>query len=309
MTEDTNSSDSSPSRNTRSSRERKNSLKRALQQTIGLQEVINDSTINKLDEVVNKADDITNETSTQEKVNNQQEVLIDSEMMTLSSKILKTCTNTLTKRMCDYNYIDFAQKLINHLEETSDNSQSPNWSVLEMQVTKLIKRMPNYSTLLGTLEPLEKKVIVRKKPQQRILSQAAMKVPDKLVPQANTKDEDSVERTVRKIKKLIACYYKETRKPIDLFQLILHPDDFGRTIRNLLYISFLVKDGVVKLKKNNRGSLVVEPCHKQANSQNKESNKNKTGSQNVISLNMDQWMILKRAYKVQEPMIDFDEDK
>lgn len=45
-------------------------------------------------------------------VKNQQEVLIDSEMMTLSSKILKTCTSSLTKRMCDYNYVDFAEKLV-----------------------------------------------------------------------------------------------------------------------------------------------------------------------------------------------------
>lgn len=292
-----------------SPRNRRNSLKQVLQQTIILQEVINDSTINKLDAVINKADDITNETSVQEKVKNQQEVLIDSEMMTLSSKILKTCTNSLTKRMCDYNYIDFAEKLVNYLENTSDNSQSLNWSLLEKQVTKLFKSVPNYNTLLGTLEPLEKKVIVRKKPQQRILSQAAMKVPDKILPQqVNTKDEDSVEKTVKKIKKLIVCYCKEMRKPLDLFQLILHPHDFGRTIRNLLYISFLVKDGVIKLKKDNRGSLVVEPCHVQTSSQERQSN-NKTGNQSVISLNMDQWMILKRAYEVQEPMIDFDEDK
>lgn len=99
------------------------------------------------------------------------------------------------------------------------------------------------------MDPLEKKTIVRKKPEQRIALQAVMKIPDKLVPHTNIKDEDSVERTVRKIKKLITGYCKETEKPLDFFQLILHPHDFGRTIRNMLYISFLVKDGVIKLKK------------------------------------------------------------
>lgn len=101
-------------------------------------------------------------------------------------------------------------------------------------------------------------MIVRKKPQQRILSQAAMKVPDKLA-QANTKDEDSVERTVRKIRKLIVCHYKEVRKPLDLFELTLHPHDFGKTNRNLLYISFLVKDGVIKLKKGTCFYCVKNP--------------------------------------------------
>lgn len=99
------------------------------------------------------------------------------------------------------------------------------------------------------MDPLEKKTIVRKKLEQKIVLQAAMKIPDKLISHGNTKDEDSVERTVRKIKKLIICYCKEAEKPLDFFQLILHPHDFGKTIRNMLYISFLVKDGVVKLKK------------------------------------------------------------
>lgn len=87
---------------------------------------------------------------------------------------------------------------------------------------------------------------MRKKPEPRVPQQAKLVVPDKVVPQASAKDKDSVERTVRKIRKLIARHCKETRKPLDFFRLILHPD-FGRTIRNLLYISFLVKDGVVKI--------------------------------------------------------------
>lgn len=174
----------------------------------------------------------------------------------------------------------------------------------------------------GTLDPLEKKTIVRKKPEQRVVLQAAMRVPDKLMPHGNTKDEDSVERTVRKIKKLITCYCKETEKPLDFFQLILHPHDFGKTIRNMLYISFLVKDGVVKLKKgvflsfliffilstsspvifflsyyqnliiifiSDHRNLIVEPCLKEINIQEKQINK--MGIQNVTSLNMKQWRV------------------
>jgi len=289
--------------NMRSSKERKSCLKRALHQTLVLQEVINDSTINKLDEAINEADHVNHETSVQEKVTNQQEVFIDSQMMTSSSKVLKTCTISLTKRMRDYDHVDFSQKLVRNLQETGD---SPNWSLLERRVTKLFKRIANSRTLLGTLDPLEKKTVVRKKPEQRVASQVAMTVPDKVVPRADAKDEDSVERTVRKIRKLITCYCKKAGKPLDFFQLILHPSDFGRTIRNMLYISFLVKDGVVKLKKDHR-NLVVEPYHKDSNSQGKRSDKRSI--QNVTSLNMKQWRILKKAYRLEQPMIDFDEEK
>ncbi|TGZ54296.1 Uncharacterized protein DBV15_11606, partial [Temnothorax longispinosus] len=236
------------SSNARSSRERKNCLKRALQQTLVLQEVANGSTINKLDEAINEVDHVTSETSIEEKG--------------------KTFARNIRK----------------------------------ITVSELVTFRET-----GTLDPLEKKIIVRKKPEQRVASQPAVTVPDKLVPHANTKDEDSVERTVRKIKKLITCYCKEAGKPLDFFQLILHPHDFGRTIRNMLYISFLVKDGVMKLKKDHR-SLVVEPYHKEINSQQKRSS-NRMGIQNVTSLNMKQWRILKKAYRLEQPMIDFDEEK
>lgn len=89
-----------------------------------------------------------------------------------------------------------------------------------------------------------------------------MKVPQKLVTQTNTKEEDSVEQTVRKIKKLIICCCKERQQPLDLFELILHPDDFGKTVRHLLYVSFLVKDGVVKLSNGNFFYLVLIFFHR-----------------------------------------------
>ncbi|XP_011348281.1 EP300-interacting inhibitor of differentiation 3 isoform X2 [Ooceraea biroi] len=340
----------------RSPMERKNCLKRVLRQTLSLQ-LENDCTINKLDEAVNEADNVTNETSLQEKISNQQEVLIDSQMMTTSAKVLKTCTGTLTKKMRDYNYADFTQRLVRHLGEGSEESSqpNPNWSLLETRVMKMFRKIANYDTILGlfvlrtdqnysfltmfsqkcvssephfksvfkislwlyefifisgTLEPLEKKVIVRKKPEPRLAKQAPMVVPDKVVPQAKAKDEDSVERTVRKIRKLIASRCKETRQPLDFFRLILHPQDFGRTVRNLLYISFLVKDGVVKLKKDNNGDLVVQPCRRE-NSQRSspDEERDRTSIQNVISLNIKQWTILKEAYRLEEPMIDFDEEK
>ncbi|KAL0127358.1 hypothetical protein PUN28_005574 [Cardiocondyla obscurior] len=290
--------------NNRSSRERRHCLKNALQQTLILQDTVSDSTINKLNEAINQVDHVTLETSIEEKASNQQEVLIDSQMMTTSSKVLKTCTISLTKRMRDYDHVNFAEKLKKYLQDTS-KKQSPNWSLLERWVTNSFKRIANSRTLLGTLNPLEKKVIVRKKHEQRLPQNAVVTVPDKVVPNIHAKDEDSVERTVRKIKKLIICYCKETGKPVDFFQLILHPRDFGRTIRNMLYISFLVKDGVVKLKKDGR-SLVVEPCRKEIHSREKRSS-DSVGIQNVLSLNMKRWNILTKAYRLEQPMIDFDE--
>ncbi|XP_014467392.1 PREDICTED: EP300-interacting inhibitor of differentiation 3-like isoform X2 [Dinoponera quadriceps] len=276
----------------RSSKERKDCLRRILEQTFILHDAINTTTIKKLDEAIVEADNVTYETSVQDKICNQQEVLIDSQMMISSSKVIKTCAVSLKKRMRDYDHIDFAQKIIKYIQkEAQDDEQAMNWSLLETQITKLFRRIPDYNTLSGTLEPLEKKVVSRKKIERKEAQKATMIVPNKLVSQKDNKEEDSVEQTIQKIRKLIISYCKETQRPLDLFKLILHPYDFGRTIRNLLYVSFLIKDGVVKLSKGERENLVVQPYRKAA-SQQDEQTTDKTGAQTIVSLNMKQWNTL-----------------
>lgn len=37
---------------------------------------------------------------------------MDSEMMHISSNVLKHCTRSLTKVVCSYNYIEFAKKIV-----------------------------------------------------------------------------------------------------------------------------------------------------------------------------------------------------
>lgn len=101
---------------------------------------------------------------------------------------------------------------------------------------------------LGSLTPLEKKEIVNKRSTIKE-TQAIMKSPENVI--VVNKDEESVEETVDKIKKFIRHYYKTNQKPLDFYCLILHPDDFGKTIENMLYVSFLIRDGIIQLVKGN----------------------------------------------------------
>lgn len=45
-------------------------------------------------------------------VHNQEEVLMDSEMMSITSKVLKQCSRSLTKLVCSYNHVEFAEKIV-----------------------------------------------------------------------------------------------------------------------------------------------------------------------------------------------------
>ena len=162
-------------------------------------------------------------------------------------------------------------------------------------------------TFLGTLVPLEKKEINRRKPTVRE-TQAQIKKPDNVV--TVEKEEESAEQTV-KMNKIISKYYKTYHKPLDFFKLVLNPDDFGKTIQNILQISFLIRDGRVIITKGNispdnykkvvicilnvilltdaSGVLVVQPCSKDKTTQAKAGKR--PNIQNVMYLNMEQWKV------------------
>ncbi|XP_068982849.1 EP300-interacting inhibitor of differentiation 3 [Bombus flavifrons] len=286
---------------TRSPQQRKEILRRIITRAQSLQDAVNADTIHTLELCMEETDNINSETTLEEKVHNQEEVLMDSEMMSISSNILKQCTRSLTKFVCSYNQAEFAEKLVEYMKKCSDiTSKTPDWSFLESRVTKCFKRTPHYTTLLGTLVPLEKKEINKRKPTVRE-AQAQIKKPDKVV--AVEKEEESAEQTV-KMNKIISKYYKTYSKPLDFFKLILHPNDFGKTIQNILQMSFLVRDGRVIVAKDESGILVVQPCSRDMTTEvmaGKRSN-----IQNVMYLNMEQWKILRDTYRLKKPMIKSD---
>jgi hypothetical protein len=60
------------------------------------------------------------------------------------------------------------------------------------------------------------------------------------------KIENSVEQTVVEITRVLGHYQKYNKKPLDFFALVLHPTDFGKTIENILHVSFLIRDGIIQ---------------------------------------------------------------
>ncbi|XP_053997866.1 EP300-interacting inhibitor of differentiation 3 isoform X1 [Hylaeus anthracinus] len=296
-------SNNSSNGETRSPQQRKETLRKIITRAASLQETVDDNTIQTLESCMEITDDINSETSLDEKIHNQEEVLLDSEMMNMSSNILKKCTRTLTKNICYYNHIDYAQKVVKYIKQLPDiQSELPDWSLVQTQIVKNIKTTPQYSTLLGALTPLEKQEVNRRKPVVRE-ALAQIKRPQNV--DTVDKEEEGIEQTV-KIKDFITRYCRTQHKPIDFFKLILHPTDFGKTIENMLQISFLVRDGKLKIAKDDSGILVIQPCTKDMIVQTKATEK--PNIQNVISLTMDQWKMLKNIYRLKKPMIDFHSD-
>ncbi|XP_014215873.1 non-structural maintenance of chromosomes element 4 homolog A-like [Copidosoma floridanum] len=287
----------------RSPQMRKEALRSKYLNAQALQSNVNIRTLENLEEIVAEVDTINGEGSLEEKLQDQGEVLLDSEIMSVSSNVIKKCTFSLSTNINSYDPMEFADNIKSYLcrlpDSVSVGSDLPDWSLLGKTVMKLFRITPKLTMFLGTLRPIPKKE--KTKPRKVVReAQAPTKRPEKVI--VLDKVEDSVEQIVHAILMIIKNYQKQHNKPLDFFSLVLHPTDFGKTVENILHVSFLIRDGLIKCTIDEDGIPYLQKSNKD---EVEEANKKNTRNvQNVLSMTMRQWKALVNAYGMVKPMID-----
>lgn len=73
-----------------------------------------------------------------------------------------------------------------------------------------------------------------------------------------TEDVDAeVQQSVKQAYMKIKRHYKANNKqPLDYFRLVIDPTSFNKSVENIFYISFLVRDNHVKLEPS--GKYIIE---------------------------------------------------
>ncbi|CAD6208151.1 GSCOCG00010407001-RA-CDS [Cotesia congregata] len=292
---------------------RKQALRSVLDKTQSLQNHANsNATLGILENVFQEADQIHDDISMEEKISNQDEVVMDSELMSVSSKVIKSCTQVLTKEYNTFSSMEFAHKLMEYVQQLPDTTVADvNWSMLRKDVPAF-KATATYVNLLNK--------IMRRR--NAYAEQHAAKMnrtrlndpnvtttrPDNVIQVEGDADNDGNKPILDNLRKLIRKVYKDNGKqqPIDYFKLILDPGDFGKTIENMLHVAFLAKDGFIRFRTDGGENLTIIPSTK-AQIEEYEANKNCVAHhQNVHYLDMETWRALKDKYRVSRPMIDFD---
>ncbi|KAJ8686455.1 hypothetical protein QAD02_022249 [Eretmocerus hayati] len=281
---------------------RKEHLRTVKESAQALQGDLNVRTIERLEDMINGVDVISKETPMEEKVRDQAEVILDSEIMNLSSQVLRKCTFTLNKTISTYDPNEFAGKVKSFMSRSPDAVlDDPNWPQLGMDVIKYFKRTAAFTMLLGSMCPIAKKERIVK-PRAPREAAAPTKRPENII-SAEKSEENDVEQADR-IRKIIGEYQRQHNdQPLDFFSLVLHPTDFGKTIENMLHVSFLIRDARIQFLVDADGIPHVAKLPKDA--EKSKENKKKRNVQNVVTLTMQQWSDLVDAYQVEEPMIDF----
>ncbi|XP_026465281.1 non-structural maintenance of chromosomes element 4 homolog A-like [Ctenocephalides felis] len=190
------------------------------------------------------------------------------------------------------------KKLANRLKPIVKAS-SKQWLELFDPSMLGLKSPPISHSMFATFNPEKPVIKVRQKRQrtQRDPIEIESTCPDSIDKAEQTEETSAI---LEKVKSQIMRLFKHnSMKPIKYFQIVLDPEDFGKTIDNIFQVSFLVRDRAVEVFEENE-DLWLKPV---AKSETDEQNLG-DGQQAIMSIDMEQWKALVKKYDVRRPMIN-----
>ncbi|KAK4130156.1 hypothetical protein BT67DRAFT_355022, partial [Trichocladium antarcticum] len=129
--------------------------------------------------------------------------------------------------------------------------------------------------------------------------------------QAQAESQDAVEEQIDTLgdeptpedeRALMDRYALRSTGGIDLVRFVINPRSFGQTIENMFYISFLIREGRVRLDFDDHGLPAIEPAERDASA---EVSRSKTAMrhQAIMSIDMATWRDMIDIFNITEPMI------
>ncbi|KAK1768693.1 Non-structural maintenance of chromosomes element 4 A [Phialemonium atrogriseum] len=113
-------------------------------------------------------------------------------------------------------------------------------------------------------------------------------------------DDDMTEEETRK---LMDQHSLRDTGGVDLMRFVVNPHSFGQTVENMFYVSFLIRDGYVKVDFDKNGLPALEYIEKDES----EAGNPRHGAmrhQAVMSIDMTTWRDIVDAFDIREPMIE-----
>ncbi|XP_067125777.1 EP300-interacting inhibitor of differentiation 3 [Centruroides vittatus] len=281
-------------------------------------EMIND-TKRQREEITHSKSDLLSERLNEanllfKKVKKTREAAMDSRLIYLCAAAGKQQAQALHTDFLTFQPLEFAEKLISYLRpnridtDEGGGSEQPcpllseHWIEFGKQFHPLINKSPSFHYIYGSFEIGDVQAKGKRKPMKKKDKDAPTKaITPTTVNSLGSNNETTTEEVEEILKLLQKLYVKNKHEPICYFEFVTDPESFSHTVENMFHVSFLVKDGVVKIYLDDDNLPVIEPILQQ----NKESTGSSRGKQHqiIMSVTIQEWKNIVETFQIERAII------
>uniref|UniRef100_A0A8C3PYR0 Non-structural maintenance of chromosomes element 4 n=1 Tax=Chrysolophus pictus TaxID=9089 RepID=A0A8C3PYR0_CHRPC len=245
------------------------------------------------------------------------EAALDAQFLVLASNLGKEKANELRSEITTFDSLTFAEDLltfmgINRTETEGNDSDSESmsggylpsnaWYKLGEEAEKYFRRAPSFHYMLGSFKsepPVPRQRIERQRKAPGGEGKRAMPAQLKKMEESH---QEATAKEVERILRLLQTHFRnDPHTPISFFDLVVDPNSFARTVENIFHVSFIVRDGLARIKLDDDKLPVIEPV--QNVEERNDDHSARARNQVVISLSHEEWREIVETYEITEPMI------
>ncbi|KIR56468.1 nuclear protein [Cryptococcus gattii Ru294] len=167
-----------------------------------------------------------------------------------------------------------------------------DWEKIGWMAARYYRRIPGAEFLYGPLqaEPKVRKVAQRRAKADIPLETRPIEVQNET---ASAKSRDEFTANVKTVMKTLARLDPDG-EGVNFFRLVVNPDDFGQTVENCFYLSFLINQGQAGIYVKKDGEVMARSTIHEEIGEGGDQAKN----QAVLEMDMETWEIAKGTFEI-----------
>lgn len=249
-------------------------------------------------------------------VSRTREAALDAQFLVLASDLGKEKAKQLNSDMSFFNHTVFCDLLLmfvglNWVEEECEELSNCDdsialsfWGTLHREAMAWMLQAKTFHFIFGSF----KAECSRQKPRLEHHKRACKMegngdMPTKLKKLDVHANQETTEKEVERILGLLQTYFqKYPDTPVSYFEFVIDPNSFSRTVENIFYVSFIIRDGFARIRLDQDRLPILEPTN--VNQVDEEGDSCSYGrKQGVIALSLQDWKNIVSTFEISEAMI------
>ncbi|XP_057596555.1 EP300-interacting inhibitor of differentiation 3 [Hippopotamus amphibius kiboko] len=274
------------------------------------------------DDIVNTASDSLTEALEEanvlfDAVSRTREAALDAQFLVLASDLGKEKAKQLNSNMSFFNQVAFCDFLLvfvglnwmedddrDALSDCDDNTALSFWGAVQKEATSWMLRADTFHFIFGSFTSeasARKPRLEHRKKVHKMEENGDM--PTKLRKLDLSSNQEATEKEVERILGLLQTYFRKyPDTPVSYFEFVIDPNSFSRTVENIFYVSFIIRDGFARIRLDQDRLPILEPINiNQVGEGNDPSSHGR--KQGVISLSLQDWKNIVATFEISEAMI------